>query len=186
MGSFAAASTPVFAFFGIDNSGVGVAANLLVLCLVAVWLALAFWAWADARRRMTDSVLVGSAALAALIFPFVGALIYAIVRPPETLEDSYERDLDVRAAELRVRLLESAVKGGPGSGAHASALGAEVTGEPQQRPSAQAARPATGRTQPAAEESRRKAEPARPAAAQPRQSDPRRSGTRPRSGGEQR
>lgn len=121
------------ALFGIDNNGVGVAANLLVVFLIAVWFALVFWTYADARRRLTDSVLIGSATLAALIFPFAGALVYAIVRPPETLDDAYERELDVRAAELRVRLLESAVKGGPGSSAHTAATAAEVSGEPTGR-----------------------------------------------------
>lgn len=121
------------ALFGIDNNGIGVAANLLVVFLIAVWFALVFWVYADARRRLTDSVLIGSATLAALIFPFAGALVYAIVRPPETLDDAYERELDVRAAELRVRLLESAVKGGPGSSAHSAATAAEVSGEPTGR-----------------------------------------------------
>ncbi|MFT4049131.1 MAG: hypothetical protein QM648_04745 [Solirubrobacterales bacterium] len=127
-----AAAAPL-ALFGIDNSGIGVAANLLVVFLIAIWFALVFWTYADARRRLTDSVLVGSATLAALIFPFAGALVYAIVRPPETLDDAYERELDVRAAELRVRLLESAVKGGPGSSAHSASVAAEVSGEPQGR-----------------------------------------------------
>jgi hypothetical protein len=122
-----------FALFGIDNSGVGVAASLLVIFLIAVWFALVFWTWADARRRLSDSVLIGSATIAALIFPFAGSLVYAIVRPPETLDDAYERDLDVRAAELRVRLLESAVKGGPGSSAHTAAVGAETASESQAR-----------------------------------------------------
>lgn len=130
--SLAPAVGPI-ALFGIDNSGIGVAANLLVVFLIAVWFALVFWTYADARRRLTDSVLIGSATLAALIFPFAGALVYAIVRPPETLDDAYERELDVRAAELRVRLLESAVKGGPGSSAHAASLAGEVSGEPQAR-----------------------------------------------------
>lgn len=121
------------ALFGIDNNGIGVAANLLVVFLIAVWFALVFWTYADARRRLTDSVLIGSATLAALVFPFAGALVYAIVRPPETLDDAYERELDVRAAELRVRLLESAVKGGPGSSAHAAATAAEASGEPTGR-----------------------------------------------------
>lgn len=121
------------ALFGIDNNGIGVAANLLVVFLIAIWFALVFWTYADARRRLTDSVLIGSATLAALIFPFAGALVYAIVRPPETLDDAYERELDVRAAELRVRLLESAVKGGPGSSAHSAATAAEVSGEPSGR-----------------------------------------------------
>jgi hypothetical protein len=119
-----------FALFGIDNNGVGVAANLLIIFLVAIWFALVFWTYADARRRLQDSVLIGSATLAALIFPFAGALVYAIVRPPETLDDAYERELDVRAAELRVRVLEAAVKGGPGSSAHSSSVASEVSGEP--------------------------------------------------------
>jgi hypothetical protein len=135
----AAPATVQFAFvgpialFGIDNSGIGVAANLLVVFLIAIWFALVFWTYADSRRRLQDPVLIGSATLAALIFPFAGALVYAIVRPPETLDDAYERELDVRAAELRVRLLESAVKGGPGSSAAAASVAAEVSGEPSAR-----------------------------------------------------
>lgn len=122
-----------FALFGIDNSGIGVAANLLIVFLIAIWFALVFWTYADSRRRLQDPVLIGSATLAALIFPFAGALVYAIVRPPETLDDAYERELDVRAAELRVRLLETAVKGGPGSSAASASVAAEISGEPSTR-----------------------------------------------------
>jgi hypothetical protein len=134
MASTSASKSPLLgaapiAIFGIDNDGVGVFANLLVIFLIAIWFALVFWTYSDARRRLEDSVLIGSATLAALIFPFAGALVYAIVRPPETLDDAYERDLDVRAAELRVRLLESAVKGGPGSSAHAATVAGEISGE---------------------------------------------------------
>lgn len=126
--------------------------NLLVVFLIAIWFALVFWTYADARRRLQDPVLIGSATIAALIFPFAGALVYTIVRPPETLDDHYERELDVRAAELRVRLLESAVKGGPGSGAHSAALAGEMTGEPTGRRS----------TPPPESSPRRKATPAPP------------------------
>jgi hypothetical protein len=153
------------AVFGIDNNGPGVFANLLVIFLFAVWLALVFWTYSDSRRRLEDSVLIGSATLAALIFPFAGALVYAIVRPPETLDDAYERELDVRAAELRVRLLESAVKGGAGSSAHAATVAGEISGEPTgRRPGAvgsggaRRAEP-SGREQPSREQSGR--EPAR-------------------------
>lgn len=155
------------AIFGIDNSGVGVFANLLVIFLIAIWFALVFWTWSDARRRLEDGVLIGSATLAALIFPFAGSLVYVIVRPPETLDDAYERDLDVRAAELRVRLLESAVRGGPGSSAHSAALSSEVQGEPAQRRSTPP--PGSGgprRSEPAGpsqSESGRSQRPARPA-----------------------
>jgi hypothetical protein len=43
--------------------------------------------------------------IAALIFPFVGTLIYAIVRPPEFLEDAYEREVSIQANEALVKTL---------------------------------------------------------------------------------
>jgi hypothetical protein len=186
----AAPAAAPLALFGIDNDGgVGIAANLLVIFLLAVWIALVFWVYADARRRLTDSVLIGSATLAALIFPFAGALVYAIVRPPETLDDAYERDLDVRAAELRVRLLEAAVKGGPGSSAHSAAVASEVSGEPQARrePAAQSQRQGQREPQgPTQREQKAAQQKAAPKAAQPRraqESQPRRpSSERPSRG----
>jgi hypothetical protein len=158
----AAAAVAPLAIFGIDNSGIGVAANLLVVFLIAIWLALVFWTYADARRRLQDSVLIGSATLAALIFPFAGSLVYAIVRPPETLDDAYERELDVRAAELRVRLLETAVKGGPGSSAQSASVAAELSGEPSGR---RGSAPPPGQSRPSRSSEQ---PPAAPSASQPR------------------
>ena len=40
-------------------------------------------------------------ATAASLFPYVGTIIYTILRPPEFLEDAKERELEIRAAELR-------------------------------------------------------------------------------------
>ena len=40
-----------------------------------------------------------------LLHPLLGTAVYAIVRPPEFLEDAHERELEIRAAELRVRQL---------------------------------------------------------------------------------
>jgi RNA polymerase subunit RPABC4/transcription elongation factor Spt4 len=64
-------------------------------------LALVYWTYADARRRIADPMLVGCATAAAL-FPYVGSIVYAIVRPPEYLEDVRERDLEMQAAEARL------------------------------------------------------------------------------------
>jgi hypothetical protein len=47
-------------------------------------------------------VLVGSAVLAAIVFPFVGTIVYMIVRPPEYLDDVRERELEMAAAEARL------------------------------------------------------------------------------------
>jgi double zinc ribbon protein len=92
------------AIFGIGNNGLNLVVNLLILMLVVVWLALIVYTYLDARRRISDPFLIGCATLASFI-PYLGTAIYAIVRPPEFLEDAHERELEIKAAELRVRQL---------------------------------------------------------------------------------
>ena len=50
-------------------------------------------------------MLVGCATAASL-FPFVGTIIYMILRPPEYLEDVRERELEMQAAEARLHELD--------------------------------------------------------------------------------
>jgi hypothetical protein len=95
----------LLALFGITNDGLNLFVNLVVLCLVVLWIALIAWTYFDARRRIRDPFLV-SCATAASIFPYVGTIVYSILRPPEFIEDARERELETRAAELRVRQLE--------------------------------------------------------------------------------
>ena len=92
------------AIFGITNNGLNLVVTLFVLLLVVVWLALIVYTYLDARRRVSDPFLVGCATIAAFI-PYVGTAVYAILRPPEFLEDAHERELEIKAAELRVRQL---------------------------------------------------------------------------------
>ena len=54
----------VLAVFGIENDGLNLAVNLLLLFLVVIYVALIYWTWADARRRIDDPLLVGCATLA--------------------------------------------------------------------------------------------------------------------------
>jgi double zinc ribbon protein len=93
-----------FAIFGIDNGGLNLVANLFVMGLVVVWLALIVWTYLDASRRIEDPVLVACATGASL-FPYIGTFVYSILRPPEFLDDAHERKLEIKAAELRVRQL---------------------------------------------------------------------------------
>jgi hypothetical protein len=95
----------LLAVFGIENNALNLAANLMLLFLVVLWLALVFWTWSDARRRIADPMLVGCATAASL-FPFVGTIVYMIVRPPEYLEDVRERELEIAAAEARLASVE--------------------------------------------------------------------------------
>jgi len=90
--------------FGITNSGLELAVNLVILFLVVIWLALVYWTYADARRRIADPMLIGCATVASL-FPYVGTIIYMIVRPPEFLDDVRERELEMQAAEARLAQL---------------------------------------------------------------------------------
>jgi len=92
------------AIFGISNDGLNLAATLFVLMIVVVWLALIVYTYFDAKRRIADPFLVGCATIGSF-FPYIGTAVYAIVRPPEFLEDAHERELEIRAAELRVRQL---------------------------------------------------------------------------------
>jgi uncharacterized Zn finger protein (UPF0148 family) len=92
------------AIFGISSSGLSIFVNLMVLFLVLVYFALIYWVYLDARRRLEDPVLI-ACATAAAFFPFLGPIVYTILRPPEFLDDVHERDLEIRASELRVRQL---------------------------------------------------------------------------------
>jgi hypothetical protein len=95
------------AIFGISNDGLNLAATFFVLAIVVVWLALIVYTYFDAKRRIADPFLIACATIGSF-FPYIGTAVYAIVRPPEFLEDAHERELEIKAAELRVRQLTEA------------------------------------------------------------------------------
>src|ERR1041384_457017 len=95
----------IFRIEEIKNEGLQTAANIALLVLGVLYLALIFWTFADARRRIDDPLLVVCATLASF-FPFVGTIVYAIVRPPEYLDDVRLRELEMTAAEARLASLD--------------------------------------------------------------------------------
>ncbi len=96
---------PLLAVFGITNDGLNLVVNLLLLFLVVMYFALVWWTYSDAQRRIEDPMIV-ACATAASLFPFVGTIVYLIVRPPEYLEDVRERELEIAAAEARLASVE--------------------------------------------------------------------------------
>jgi hypothetical protein len=78
------------------------ALELIIVLMVVFWLALGYWTYRDAQRRITDSWLVGLAALVGLFPPFIGPFIYMLFRPPEFIDDRRERELEIRAIEARL------------------------------------------------------------------------------------
>src|SRR5438552_4917728 len=79
-----------------------IAGNLTVLLAIVFWLGLAYWMYRDARRRIADPWLIGSAALLSVAVPYLGAVIYLLVRPPETLAEAHARELEVLALAQRL------------------------------------------------------------------------------------
>jgi hypothetical protein len=76
--------------------------NLALFFVVVFWLALAYWVYKDARRRIEDPWLVAMSTLLGLMPPFLGVLIYMLFRPPEYLDDVRERELEIKAMEERL------------------------------------------------------------------------------------
>jgi RNA polymerase subunit RPABC4/transcription elongation factor Spt4 len=74
--------------------------RLVLFFFVVLWLALAYWTFADAGRRGTVRFFWG---IVALVFPFIGTLVYLIVRPPEYVLDSRERELELAVLERELR-----------------------------------------------------------------------------------
>lgn len=74
--------------------------RLVLFFFVVLWLSLAYWTFADAGRRGTVRFFWG---IVALVFPFIGTLIYLIVRPPEYVLDSRERELELAVLERELR-----------------------------------------------------------------------------------
>ena len=72
-------------------------AAVLGALLAALWLSLIIWAFRDMRHRSRDPFAQILAALLVALLPFVGIIIYLILRPPETLAEAYERALEEEA-----------------------------------------------------------------------------------------
>lgn len=72
---------------------------LLLFMVVVLWLSLVFWTLKDGRKRIEDKLIIAVAVLTSLVFPFIGTLVYTILRPSEYLSDVRERELEMRAME---------------------------------------------------------------------------------------
>ncbi len=80
---------------------------VFAFCLAVLWLALVFWTYKDARKRIEDPVVVGVAVLTSLVLPFMGTVVYAILRPAEYLAEVRERELEVRAMEQELQIMRA-------------------------------------------------------------------------------
>ncbi len=84
----------------LDNPFVQLTQRLCWLFFIIFTFALVFWTWRDAQRR---GAMAFFWAVVVALFNVPGWIIYMVVRPPETLEDMHERDLEIRAREAEIR-----------------------------------------------------------------------------------
>jgi RNA polymerase subunit RPABC4/transcription elongation factor Spt4 len=65
--------------------------------LAALWLSIIFWTLRDIRQRSQDRLVQILAVLTTAILNFPGLIIYLIIRPAETLEETYFSTLEEEA-----------------------------------------------------------------------------------------
>jgi hypothetical protein len=86
----------------LHSPGFIIGRNLAILLAVVFWLGLAFWVHRDARRRISDGFLVFSANLLGLVPPYLGPLVYLLLRPAETLADAHSRHVELQVLEQQL------------------------------------------------------------------------------------
>lgn len=83
----------------------GVAWRVFLVSLAVLWLSLVFWTLKDARQRIDDGLIVAVCVATSLVFPFMGTLVYVLLRPSEYLVEARERELEMLAVEQELRAL---------------------------------------------------------------------------------
>lgn len=68
-----------------------------IVYIVIFWVAIAYTVVRDARQRSSSISFTLFAVILGFFPPFLGALIYLIVRPPTTLAEERERELEEEA-----------------------------------------------------------------------------------------
>lgn len=91
----------------IDSPVWALSLYVFLFCLAVLWLALVIWTYKDARKRIDDAIIIGVAVLTSLILPFMGTLIYTILRPAEYLAEARERELEMRAMEQELQAMRA-------------------------------------------------------------------------------
>jgi hypothetical protein len=65
--------------------------------LLVVWFASVLWVYRDIRARTNDPVSQVIGIAIAVVFPIIGLPIYLVLRPSETLQEAYDRQLEQEA-----------------------------------------------------------------------------------------
>lgn len=79
-----------------ENTGL-IVAIIVGAYLVALWISAAVWTARDIRNRTHDPVAQVVSTLIVLVFNFPGLVLYRVLRPPLTLQEAEEHQLETDA-----------------------------------------------------------------------------------------
>jgi RNA polymerase subunit RPABC4/transcription elongation factor Spt4 len=65
--------------------------------LLVLWFTSVLWVYRDIRSRSRDPITQGIGVGIAVVFPIVGLPVYMVLRPDETLQEAYDRQLEQEA-----------------------------------------------------------------------------------------
>ncbi|NTW29484.1 MAG: zinc ribbon domain-containing protein [Coriobacteriia bacterium] len=79
------------------------AEQLIALFAIVLYAATIFWTFRDANRRGAMGWFWALVIAVSIVFFPIALVFYIVVRPPETLEDTRERELEILARETELR-----------------------------------------------------------------------------------
>ncbi len=65
--------------------------------LLALWGALIYWTYRDAKARLRDPMQRTLAVLVSVVLFIPGVIVYLVLRPPKTIEEEYLTTLEEEA-----------------------------------------------------------------------------------------
>jgi hypothetical protein len=102
-GSTSSSSDPFESVSDFFDSGAWTVSRFLLQVFVfLLWVALVYWTFRDAQRRIESPAFVAMSVALSVVIPFLGSIIYLIIRPPEYLDEARERELELLALEQRL------------------------------------------------------------------------------------
>lgn len=73
------------------------AATLVIGYLALMWLATVIWTYRDISSRTRDPISQAVSVSIVVVLPLIGLPIYMALRPPETLQHAYDREIEQEA-----------------------------------------------------------------------------------------
>src|ERR1043166_3659337 len=78
-------------------SAIKLAGFISIAYILVLWLSAVVWTYRDVRKRTNDALSQSVATLLVGLFNLPGLIIYLVIRPHESIADSYERSLEAEA-----------------------------------------------------------------------------------------